>query len=104
VPESVLTVHGEQEGGVTRLPLVLNTAAAARPCRLGTVEEAPQQVRQNDENQCVQEQTAQLGDTLACGDPAACNLTRQLERLGAGDGDEGGKGNDLLDGIHLYKS
>jgi len=60
-------------------------------------------VRQNDENQSVQQQTAQLGNTLACGDPAAEQLASEVKRLGAGDGDKGGKGDDLLDWVHLIK-
>ena len=83
--------------------LDLHPAAAAGACSLGAVEEAPQEVRQNDEHQGVQNQTAQLGNTLACCDPAAEHLTGQFERLGAGDGNERGKGNDLLDGIHLLR-
>ena len=98
-------------GGTTRntflgnkLTFLSGAAPAARTCRLGAVEETPQEVRQNDENQSVQQQTAQLGNTLACGDPAAEQLAGQIERLGAGDGDEGGKGDDLLDGIHLLRT
>jgi len=60
-------------------------------------------VRQNDENQSVQQQTAQLGNTLACGDPAAEQVAGQLECHGAGDGDEGCKGDDLLDWVHLIR-
>ena len=82
-------------------PLVLHPAPTARTRRLGAVEEAPQQVRQNDKHQGVQNQTAQLGNALACGDPAACNLAGQFERLRAGDGNECSKGDDLLGGIHL---
>ena len=83
---------------------ILNSAPAAGACRLGAVEEAPQQVRQNDKHKSVQNQTSQLGNALACGDPATCNLAGQLERLGAGDGNECGKGNDLLDGVHFIMS
>ena len=79
-------------------------ASAARACRLGAIEETPQEVRQNDKHQGVQQQTTQLGNTLACGDPAAEQLAGQLERLGAGDGNKGGKGNDLLDWVHFIKS
>jgi len=61
-------------------------------------------VRQNDENQGVQKQTAQLGNTLACGDPAAEHLAGQLECHGAGDGNKGGKGDDLLDWVHLIRA
>ena len=86
------------------LDSTLHPAATARTCRLGTVEEAPQQMRQNHKDQGVQQQTAHLGNALACGDPATCNLTGQLERLGAGNGNERGKWDDLLDGIHFIKS
>ena len=85
------------------MSLDLNSTPAARSRRFGSVEEAPQEVRQNDEHQGVQQQTAQLGNTLACGDPAAEHLTGQIERLGAGDGNKGGKGDDFLDGIHLIR-
>ena len=60
-------------------------------------------MRQNDENQSVQQQTAQLGNTLACGDPAAEKGTSQLKSHGAGDGNERGKGDDLLDWVHLIR-
>jgi len=60
-------------------------------------------VRQNDKHKSVQQQTAQLGNTLACCDPTAEQLTGQIERLRAGDGNKGGKGDDLLDGIHLIR-
>ena len=83
---------------------ILNPAAAAGTRRLGAVEETPQEVRQNDKHQGVQQQTAQLGNTFACGDPTAEQLASQLERLGAGKGNEGGKGNELLDGIHFINS
>jgi len=82
---------------------ILNPAAAAGTCRLGAVEESPQQVRQNYENQCVQHQTAQFGNTLACGYPAAEHLAGQLKRLRAGDGNERGKRDDLLDRVHLIE-
>ena len=85
------------------LGLLGRTAPAARACRLGSVEKAPQEVRQNDEHQGVQQQTAQLGNTLACCDPAAEQLTGQIERLRAGDGNERGKGDDLLDWVHLIR-
>jgi hypothetical protein len=96
----LLTVHG---GNKLRL-LTLHPTAAARTCRLRTVEKAPQEVRQNDENQGVQKQTAQLGNTLACGDPATEQLTGQLKCHGAGDGNKGGKGDDLLDWVHLLRT
>ena len=60
-------------------------------------------MRQNDKHQGVQKKTAELGNTLACGDPAAEHSACQLKRLRAGDGNERGKGDDLLDGIHLIK-
>ena len=79
------------------------SASAARTRRLGAVEETPQEVRQNDKHKGVQQQTAQLGNALACCDPAAEQLAGQLKCHGAGDGDEGGKGDDLLNGIHLIR-
>ena len=82
---------------------ILNPAAAAGTRRLGTVEETPQKVRQNDKHQGVEQQTAQLGNTFACGDPAAEQGTSQFEGLGAGDSNERGKGDELLDGIHLIR-
>jgi len=60
-------------------------------------------VCQNDKHKGVQKKTAELGNTFSCGDPAAEHRAGQLKRLRAGDGDERGKGNDLLDGIHLIR-
>ena len=88
---------------ITESEQYLNPASAARASRLGAVEETPQEVRQNDENQSVQQQTAQLGNTLACGDPAAEQLAGEVKRHGAGDGNERGKRDDFLDGIHLIR-
>ena len=63
----------------------------------------PQQVRQNDKHKGMEQKTADLGNTFSCGDPAAEHCAGQLKRLRAGDGDERGKGDDLLDGIHLIE-
>ncbi len=88
---------------VRGVPVDLHSTPAAGACRLGAVEELPQQVRQNDKHQGMEQQAAQLGNTFACGDPAAEQGASQIEGLGAGDSNERGKWDELLDGIHLIE-